>query len=354
MRIRLRDVASGLTAIMLVGACSHAAIKTPPTTVRSTTTTRATTTTAAPTPTSVAPLTGLPEADPAMLDRPALVVKIDNADPAARPQSGLNQADVVYEERVEGNVTRLAAVFQSHDANPVGPIRSARTTDVPIIGPLNHPLYAWSGANVAFAKIIRSSPLVDVGAEAAGPAYLRLGIGGHRAPHNLYSSTQALYTHTPAGAIPPPPLFVYRKPGEAPGFTAKPVASVNVNFGVTGAPADWLWDASKGVFLRAQRGTPHVDAAGVQIGPANVIVQFANYRDTGYVDVSGAPVPEAVLVGTGTCWVLTGGKMIEGTWSKPSNEAVTTFVDSTGKPIALTPGSTWVELTPPGGAAATG
>src|SRR5207237_6439864 len=115
--------------------------------------------------------------------------KIDNEAPA-RPQAGLNQADVVFEEQVEGGDTRLAAVFQSADADPVGPVRSTRSTDIAIIAELNRPLYAFSGGNQVFLAQIRAAPIIDVGADVQPGPYLRTG--GHPAPHNLFNRTAIL------------------------------------------------------------------------------------------------------------------------------------------------------------------
>lgn len=312
------------------------------------------TTTGVPVPSAVFPLTGLPGADAARAARPALVVKIDNAEPASRPQMGLNQADVVIEEKVEGNVTRLAAVFQSTDAEPVGPVRSARTTDIALTAPLANPLFAWSGANAAFAAAIRSAALVDVGYDAAPDHYRRRR--DRRAPANLYSSTPSLYELAPPSAPAPPPLFTYRSADGPLGAGATPVGSIEVSYGVGAgsAPVDYVWDAAAGTFARSQAGTPHVDEAGVQVAPQNVVVQFVDYVDTGFVDGSGAVVPEASLVGEGPALVLTAGHLIEGRWVKPSLGAVTQYLDTAGAPIGLTPGRTWVALAPPGGATVTG
>jgi Protein of unknown function (DUF3048) N-terminal domain/Protein of unknown function (DUF3048) C-terminal domain len=345
-----------LVALGLLAACGGGGKKAASTT---TTATTIATTTTPPPPPPVSPLTGLPATDPEVLKRPALVVKIDNADGngsgnQARPQVGLNQADVVYEEMVEGSVTRLAAIFQSADSDPVGPIRSARTTDVALFSPLNNPLFAWSGANADFVVIIHAAPLIDVGYSLHSDLYTRRDT--HPGPHNLYSSTPQLYGLTPPDAIAPPPLFEYRAAGEALSPTAKPVGSVHLQFGGGGgsAPVDYSWNTAVGGFDRSQKGTPHVDENGTQITPPNVVIEFVDYVDTGYVDVSGAPVPEAQLVGTGTCWVLTNGMLVEGQWTKASPEAVTTYADAAGAPIKLTPGRTWVELTPNGGATITG
>jgi hypothetical protein len=117
---------------------------------------------------------------------------------------------------------------------------------------------------------------------------------------------------------------------------------------------DWTWNGILGVFMRDQKGTPHVDENDVQIGAQNVVVEMVNYVNTGYVDPSGAPVPEAQLVGTGECWVLTNGTLTKGTWTKLAVDAVTTYTDASGAPIKLTPGHTWVELATEGGASITG
>jgi hypothetical protein len=323
---------------------------TPATTRASTTTTEATTTTTEPAP--LAPLTGLP-ADEAQINRPALVVKIDNGEPKARPQVGINQADVVYEERVEGSVTRLLTVFHSQDSVPVGPVRSARTSDIAIVSALNRPFFAWSGANATFAQRIRASNLVDVGHDALGGEYFRES--SRSAPSNLMLRSTATVQALPADQSGPPPiLFQYRQPGQAPEHL-QPTEGVHITYGggAGSAPVDYRWNGSG--WARSQKGTPHVDAAGVQVAPANVIVQFAEYRPTDVADQFGVLIPEAQLVGEGDVWILTGGGrvqpgLIEGRWHKPSLDGVTTYTDVDGNPILLTPGRTWVALPPPGGA----
>lgn len=298
------------------------------------------------------PLTGLPAGEDDDLDRPVLVVKLDNAEPAARPQSGLNQADVVYEEMVEGSVTRFAALFHSAGAEALGPVRSARSTDVALLTPLHGPLFAWAGANPEFAALVRAAPLVDVGFDVAAEAYERTE--DRRPPYNLYSSTDALRAFTPEGAEPPPPLFEYRAGAEA--AAGRDVSWVRVSFGggPGSAPVDWTWDAGAGGWDRAQAGSAHVDARGEQVSPANVVVQFVPYTIVGCCDASGAPIPEGQVVGEGDAWLLSGGRLVEGRWRKPSADAVTTFADAAGIPFRLTAGTTWVVLAPPGAAAVVG
>ncbi len=296
----------------------------------------------------VAPLTGL-SIDPAQAGRPVLVVKIDNA-PKARPQAGLIEADVVVEEEVEGGITRFAALFHSRDAANTGPVRSARSTDILIASTLNRPLFAYSGANLAFQNLIARSPLVDVGVDRFPNEYRREP--RRPAPYNQFSSTPGLYSHVPPGAGPPPSLLVFRQAGaaaDAPG--AAPVAGVDVEFrGIVLTAVKYRWEASSGTWKRSQDGGPHLDTGGVQVAPRNVVVQSVDYRDTGFYDQSGAPVPEAALVGEGVAWVFTDGKLVRGRWRKPSPTAVTEYVDSSGAAIRMTPGSTWIELARPGSA----
>src|SRR5688500_3863480 len=295
---------------------------------------------AAPEPPGPSPLTGLPGPAPG---RPALVVKIDNA-PKARPQIGLNQADVVVEEMVEGGITRFAAIFHSQDADPVGPVRSARSTDIGVVSPLQRPLFAYSGANRVFEEQVRNAPLVDVGVKAAPDRYHR--DRSRRAPYNLFSRTPALWQLAPAEAAAPPAVFVYRAPGEAASGAGMVAAQRTTVRWAT--PVEWSWDPDIGAWWPDQGGRRHVDAAGRGVAAANVIVQFVDYRDTGLRDSSGAAVPEAQVLGEGDAWVLTGGQLVPGRWSKASAEGVTRYTDSAGADIRLAPGRSWIELARPG------
>lgn len=294
-----------------------------------------------------APLTGLPQPDAARRARPALVVKLDNA-PLGRPQVGINQADVVVVEKVEGHITRLFTVFQTNDSDPVGPVRSARSTDIALVAPLSRPLFAYAGTNAAFQALLDKAPLVDLSVNKAAADYTRRP--GRPQTYNLFTNTSALYKRAPADAKPPPALFAYRATGQA--STGDPAAGVHVEykFGTRATKVDYTWDAASGGWKRAQDGTPFNDEAGAQAAPKNLIVQFVTYKDTGQRDRSGAVVDEAVLTGTGDAWVFTDGKVTKGKWSKPTNEAVTAYTDAAGKAVALTPGTTWVELPPPGAA----
>jgi hypothetical protein len=309
----------------------------------------ATTTTTTAGPPQPAPLTGL-DVPPPRATRPLLVVKVDN-DPAARPQAGLNAADVVFEEMVEGGATRLAALYQSQDAAEVGPVRSARSTDVNLFSSANRPLFAYSGANAVFKILLRKSVFVDVGVDAEPTAYSRRS--DRPAPSNLFTTTAALYAKAPASLPVPRALWAFRPAGTP--SEGAPASKVGVVFsGPAATKVAWTWDAAGGVWKRDQSGTPHVDAAGAPVAARNVVIQFVSYKDSGLRDRTVAVVPEAELVGQGDAWFLTDGKLVKGKWAKPGITAPTTYSDAGGKPMALTPGNTWVELPTTGSATVSG
>ena len=287
------------------------------------------------------PLTGAPVERPGYEQRPALVVKIDNYDPNARPQAGITNADVVYEEKVEGPVSRFAAVFQGTDAEVVGPVRSARSTDVAIVGPLNTPLFAYSGANGGFLELLAMSPLVDVGAARNGSYYR----GGDKPmPHNLYSSTAGLYGGRSGGA--PGPLFTFRGAKEAPGPGARPATTAAYHFGGGITAITWTWDTAEGGWVRTQNGTPHLDTGNWPVTVDNVVIEYVPYVASSSHDMYGNPIPEAEMHGEGRGWVLTGGAAIPVVWSKFALQARTDYFGPDGQLVRFAPGRTWVALVP--------
>ncbi len=326
-------VVLGLLAASCSGSSSEAAEP-----VTTTTEAPTTTTTEAPTTTTevvpdgpVAPLTGLPVAEE--LTGPALVVKIDNH-PDARPQTGLDQADIVFEMLTEG-VTRFAAVFHTNQPSPVGPVRSSRTSDFDLVSGFNTPLYASSGGNDFVASRLRSLPIVEVTAMSRS-VYFR--DSSRRAPHNYYVNAPDLFAFAPDDAEPPLPWFEYRKEGdELPASAVEITGAVTIDY--RGTPTvTHTWDAERGGWLRTQDGRPHTSVLGDQLAPANVVIMIAKYS------VSPADPASAELesVGTGPAMVLTDGHLIEGTWSRESATSQPTLIDDAGDPILLTPGQTWV------------
>jgi len=338
--VALALVIGGGAVIVLAGDDVDASAPSTTAPAPTTTTTEATTTTA---PQAIAPLTGLPGDYGDRLDRPALFVKIDNHE-AARPHAGINQADLVIEERVESSLSRLAAVFHSTDAEVVGPVRSTRSTDLDLAALFGRPIFASSGGNDHVLGALRQANVVDVGHNRGGAGFWRQS--GRRAPHNLFANTLELRAKAPEQPAPPLPLFTYRADGDPLPVGAVPASGVALRFGGPEI-ARFSWDPARGAYLRSMGGVPHVDVDGVQVAPANVVVLEIQYR---FSDGSRESSPHGVTTGEGRALVFTAGHLVEGRWVRPSPDAPLQLLAADGTPIALTPGQTFIELPPPGGA----
>ena len=300
-----------------------------------------TTTTPAPTTTTVAiptaPLTGLPDPGGASLTRPALSVKVENTE-MARPQAGIDQADVLYEEVVEGNITRFVAIFDSEVPGVIGPVRSVRAEDPDIVWPLGG-IFAYSGGAPVNVDAINAAPVHAVDEDSAGAAMVRNEPSQppRDAPHNLYGLGPALFA-LGGDPKPPKPLFEYVANG-SPAVTGRNVLSFHVGFDA-GYDPTWTFDGATDMWQRSIGGTPQLVTGPGHIAPANVVVQFTNY--TGEA--------EAQTVGEGDVWVFTDGTLRTGRWVRPDKAQPARYVDAAGKPIPLRPGRTWVEVFPVGGA----
>jgi hypothetical protein len=287
----------------------------------------------------VYPLTGMPAVNAANAARQAITVKIDN-NAQARPQAGLDRADVIYEEFTEG-ITRFVVVFQSSDAAQVGPVRSVRPGDPNIVKPLGGTL-AFSGGSPAVLDVVRAAGIPQITENDKDTLKRR---SGRKAPHNLYTDTAALYKKTGAGT--PPPVFApFLAPGSPPTAAgATPATRISLS-PAPGVSAAYQWDAAAGVWKRSTDGAPHMLEGGAQIAPRNVIVQYTPYANF----PADQKVKYPQVVGSGDAVVFIGGQQMKAKWSKASATAVTTFTDTAGKPLALAPGQTWVHLQPTGSA----
>ncbi len=299
----------------------------------------------------IAPLTGLSDPSGTADGRPALSVKIDNA-PKARPQAGLDVADLVFEEVVEGGVTRFIAVFQSEGPPSAGPVRSVRPMDPKIVSALGG-LVAYSGGIPEYVALMRKAPVQDVNIDVATSAYH--WEKGRPKPHDLFVSPEKLWAMAKDKyAAPPPAMFEYRPAPTSPGgdpagepFGDAPAASVKIPYSQL-SKAGYTWDMASSTWKRTQDGVAHTAASGVQISPTNLVVQFVSTRKLTKVDQSGNPVNESIVVGDGDAWVFSGGRVTKGRWSKAGATSVTRYTDAAGNPVKLAPGRTWVHYAPLG------
>jgi len=292
---------------------------------------------------AVWPLRGTPapSADAARV-RP-IVVKVPN-DSAARPQTGLADADLIIEIPVEGGLTRLAVVYQSKDPARVGPVRSARQSDLNFLSVL-HPILAHVGASEQVTKLVRDASktagFVDIDEFQHPEAFERTT--DRVAPYNAYTSAAKLRAaaggagsdKVDVGAL----AFGADAGGGEQGGTALTVPY--------GEPVRYEYDSARGAYHRSYGGgAKTLDAVAGEVLPDNVVVIRTEVTQiAGTADAAGAPSVDYRSTGSGPVVVLRDGKRTEGTWSREGN-AMYVFKDTAGRAIVLKPGLTWMHIVP--------
>jgi len=285
----------------------------------------------------VHPLTGLPALD-GIVGRPALVVKIGNNDSKSLPQLGLEDADVVYEVHIENGVTRFLAVFQSEVPALVGPVRSARSSDIDLIGNLNRPSFAYWGSNEGVGAEVEQA--IDLGTFVAltttgqGQYLFSRDAGRGEAPYNGFFDAAAAAALVAAGSA-PDPIFTFGGP------SASAVPIRGVRWMAPSRDIDWVWDYVSARWLRYHRGVPLVGADGAHLAADNVLLLFVDYR-TSAADLLS---PQAISTGSGDGWLLRDGTVTGVTWSRPFiADGWSLADDDTGEAVFLRSGRTWVAL----------
>ena len=330
-------VAAAVLAAALVAGCSSGS-KPKPEALPSAGLPTATPVTPSASPTKqglVSPFTGLP------VDklRPVVAVKVDNA-PLARPQRGLDEADIVYEEVVEGRMTRFVAIYSSRQAKDIGPVRSARESDIPLLAQFGKVALGFSGANGGVLAQIRRSPsLFDVSYDSRPGAYTKAG--RRRDAINFVTSYDRLLAQAPGSAV---AKDVGLRFGALPPSGTTSGRTISVVWSRY-AHTQWRWDAKRKTYLRIMDGSPAMLANGRQQSAPNVIVQYVKVHASGYVDVSGAHSPYTTTTGKGKAVLFRDGKAVSGTWSRKGLGA-TRFLDKSGKDMLLHTGPVWVMLVP--------
>jgi len=284
--------------------------------------------------TSVSPLTGLHQDSPPK--NALFMVKIENTS-SGEPQYGVNQADLVAEELVEGGFTRLAAFFYSSLPTKVGHVRSARTTDIDLAEPLDATILASGGAPKTLRKIKRSE-LPYYSYDMRSPGWSS-DPSKHAPYHVLWNLTTL--SDAAKATIPPKPYFTWGK-GPASSDTAKKSTHASVRFSPA-TTTDWTFSGGR------WRRSPERAAAGQAYTADNLVVIFARVEDAGYRDPAGNAVPETLVEGSGRAVIFTGSAAIEATWHKEDRNATMSFTSKSGKAITLKPGRIWLEAVPRGG-----
>jgi hypothetical protein len=263
----------------------------------------------------------------------------------ARPQSGLQDAGVVYEAIAEAGITRFLAVFQDAQPQYIGPVRSLRPYYIDYAAPYQASIVHVGGSPDALAKVT-SGGYRNLDQFANGGAFSR--INTRAAPHNVYTSfanldalnqkkgfTSSLYTSWP------------RKADKK---LAVPAAkTIDLTISSADFYAHYDYDAASNTYLRSEGGAPHLDyinaadTAGVRLQP-KVVIAIVVPQSRGALDASGAYYTEYDDTGSGTAYVFQDGGISVGGWTKSSDTSQIEFTDSAGVPIKLNTGQTWITL----------
>lgn len=287
------------------------------------------------------PLTGLEPSDEARAERPAVAVKIENS-VAARPLSGLEDAEVVFEELVEGGATRFMAVYHCTDARKAGPVRSARVVDPSIMVPLTR-ILAFSGANRPVRDALAAADVVMIDESGAQGALFRVDRPGVSSEHTLYASTPKLRRIGARSYDQPPPddVFAFGEPA-ARGRRARTLTVV------FSAASTVVWRWSGGEWLRFEGSEPALSEAGEQLSATNVLVEEHDVDlSDEIVDVAGNPSVEiADVTGSGRAVLFRDGRAIAGRWVRAEVEGPVRFETRSGEEMVFAPGTVWIELVP--------
>ncbi|MDI2028091.1 DUF3048 domain-containing protein [Saccharopolyspora sp. TS4A08] len=265
---------------------------------------------------------------------PVVAVKIDNA-AEGRPPVGLEAADVVYLEPVEGGLSRILALFATHKPTTIGPVRSARETDAEILPQYGRPTLAYSGAAPEVLPTIDAAPLTDASDARVPDAYSR--DDSRPVPHNLFVDSTKLPPGQPWSGASRPLV------GDAPAGGA-PTERYEVHY--TAATAGFFFNHDNRRWMISMDGEPYAAVNSGRLGVSTVIVQKVRTHDSVVRDAAGNTSPVAETIGSGQAIVLRDGKSYTGTWNRPSPEAPTTYADQAGAPLPVAAGQVWVVLEP--------
>lgn len=262
-----------------------------------------------------------------------LAVKVDNVGPA-RPQTGLDKADIVYVEQVEAGLSRILAAYSSRLPSVVGPVRSARESDLELLRQFDRPTFAFSGAQSKLLPAIAAAPL-DPLSPAKDPGAFFRG-SDHAAPHNLYLRPGRA-SHTTTGVNAAEDIGL-RFAGAVPG--GRSVATRTVRY--PAANFAFTWSAERGRWLVSMDGAPALTAGGARLGAADVVVQYVTVRPSPFQDRWGSVSPYTETVGSGSALVLRDGKEYDVRWSRPAAGSTTSFTTRDGTRMTFAPGQVWI------------
>jgi hypothetical protein len=296
----------------------------------------------APAPPPRLPLTGV--RTDTVAKRPAVAVKIENAS-ASRPHTGLHRADIVWEQVVEGGISRFVAVYHSDLPKQVGPIRSVRPMDPATVAPLGG-ILAASGGQKPFLREVERTGTQLLTNDDGDKGFWRSG--SRSAPHNVYGDVRTFARQADKKRTEPPRAQFRYADRRADGTARQGKRTREADIRLSPAQrTTWTWNAKSDEYRRSDDGRASM-SSGTRVDAHNVLLLSVKVSNTRYRDPAGAPVPNTELVGTGKGRLLGGGKSVPVTWSKKGPKARLILSRPNGGPVLLEPGNTWVELVPRG------
>jgi len=282
------------------------------------------------------PLTGLPALD-GIIPRPALAVKIGNNDTSSLPHEGLVEADIVYEALIEAGKTRFLGVYQSSLPERIAPVRSARSTDISLIGNLSNPHFAYWGSNEGVGAEVeeaeRSGTFIKQGAETNSSEAFSRDPSRGKPPYDGVLDPSYLIGDIPGSA--PVAIFDYGK------LPISAVPTLGLRWETGGRIVEYLWDGQSSNWKRFQDSSPLIDSNGIQLNSENVLLLYVDY----YRSNADPNSPQAQSTGSGDGWLLRNGKIVGITWDRQFEALKWSFYDDdTGELVKLDHGRTWVAL----------
>ena len=272
---------------------------------------------------------------------PVLVVKIDDST-QAHPQIGLEDADIVYIEQVEGGLTRLAAIFSSVIPQRIGPVRSARISDIDILSQFGRVAFAYSGAQKKLLPVITSANLQDLGAQRQSPVIYTTD-PNRRQPYAMVLRADLLmqliaeksYQIDEAKNV----GFKYGELQEG------GVATIKADMHWPAATYSATWSSEESRWLLSHNNSVNLADSGVVLGPTTLVIQMVSITDSEYKDKVGGVTPFSQTVGSGKAYVLRDGQRFITTWNRPLADSGTTFTFADGTVMNFDPGQIWIALT---------
>jgi len=275
------------------------------------------------------------------VDGPVLAVKIDDTN-AAHPQIGLEDAEIVYIEQVEGGLTRLAAIFSTVIPQRVGPVRSARISDIDILSQFGRVAFAYSGAQRKLLPVIAAANLEDLGAQRQSPTIFTTDPNRNQ-PYAMVLRADLLMQKISEKALAVDSAknigFTF---GEAPDG-GKAIVKAVMNWPAATYSAQWSESESR--WLLSHNGSLNLAESGVVLGPTTMVIQLVKISPSEYGDKFGGVTPLSETVGTGKAYILRDGQVFTTQWNRAFPDSGTTFTLPDGSSMNFAPGQIWVALT---------